>query len=63
MTSLESIISLIFDNQSSTPCTSVSPGVYKDSSLLGAFPSPPPPISEPTSMSFCMLQASQIVLK
>jgi len=43
VTSPESIILSMFENQSSTPCTSVSPEVYKDSSLLGAFPSPPLP--------------------
>jgi len=58
VTSPESIISLMSDNESSTPCTNISIGVYKDSSLLGAFLGPPPPIFEPTSMSVCMLQAS-----
>lgn len=63
MTSPESIISSMSDNQSSTPCTNISPGVYKDSSLLGAFPGPPPPISETTSMSVFMLQVSRAALK
>ena len=51
------------DKQYSTPPTGVSPGVYKYSSLLGAFPGPPPPISEPTSMSVFMLQASRDAFK
>ena len=62
MTSPEFIISSMSEKQSSTPTTSVSPGVYKDSSLLGAFPRPPP-ILEPKSMSVCMLQASWVALK
>jgi len=63
MTSPKSIISSMSDKQSSPPLTDVSPRVYKDSSLLGACPGPPPPISEPNSMSVCMLQASQAALK
>jgi len=63
VTSPESIISSMSDKQSSNFSTIVSLGVYKDSSLLGAFPSPPPPIFEPTSMSACMLQASWVALK
>ena len=63
VTSLESIILLVSDKQSSSPCTSVSPGVYKDSSLLGAFLGPPPPISRANSMSVCMLQVSRPALK
>lgn len=51
LTSHEPIISLTYDNQSSTHCTSVSPGIYKDSLLLGAFLGPPPPISEINNMS------------
>ena len=63
VTSPESIISSVSDKQPSNPSTSVSPGVYKYSSLLGSFPGPPPPISEPNSMSVCMLQASWASLK
>ena len=63
VTSPESIILSMSNNQSSTPLTNVSPGVYKDSSLLGAFPSPPPLISKPNSLGVFMLQASQASLK
>jgi len=45
MTSPESIISSVSDKQYPTPLTGVSPGVYKYSSLLGAFLGPPPLIS------------------
>ena len=63
MTSLESIISTMSDMQSTTPPISVSPGVYKYSSLLGAFPGPPPLISKPSSLSVCMLHASRDACK
>ena len=62
VTSLESIISSSLDKQSPTPLTSVSLRVYKYSSLLGAFPSPPPLISKPNSMSVFMLQVSWATL-
>lgn len=43
--------------------TNVSPRVYKDSTLLGAYYGPPPTPLEPISSSFCMLQASQAAHK
>ena len=52
VTSLKSIISLMSNDQYSTPLTGVTPGFYKDFSLLGAFFSPPPLISKPNSMGF-----------
>ena len=51
VTSLDSIISSVLDKKSSTPPTSVSPRVYKDSSLLGSFRGPTPLILEPKSFS------------
>jgi len=63
MNSPKSIILSVSNKHSSTPCTNVSPEVYKNSSLLGALPSPPHPISEPTSMSVFMLQASRATFK
>jgi len=59
LTSPKSIILSMPNKQSSTPLASVSLRVYKYSSLFGAFPDPPPPISEPSSLSVCMLQASR----
>jgi len=58
LTSPKSIISSMSDKYYSTPLTSVSPKVYKDSSLLGSFPGPPPPNFKPSSLSVCMLQVS-----
>ena len=63
VTSLESIISSMFDKQSSTPPTSVSPRVYTYSSLLGGFHGPPHPILDCNSISVYILQASQASLK
>jgi len=63
VTSPEPIILSMSNSQSSTPLTGVSLGVYKYSSLLGAFPGPPPLISKPNSMGVFMLQASHTSLK
>ena len=63
MTYPESIILSMSNNQSLAPPTSVSPEVYKYSSLLGAFSSPPPLISKAKSMGVFMLQSSRASLK
>ena len=62
-TSPESIISSVANKQTVEPLTSVSPRVYKDSSLLGSFPGLLPPIYNPISSNFCMMQSSRVSLK
>ena len=63
-TSPESTISSVANKKIVNSLTSVSPGVYKDSSLLGTFPSlPPPPVSDPSSSNVCIMQSSQAALK
>ena len=62
-TSPKSIISSVANKQIVDPLTTISPRVYKDSSLLGTFPSIPPPISDLNSLNFCMMQSSQAALK
>ena len=62
-TSLESIISSVANKQIVDPLTSVSPEVYKYSSLLGNFLGLPPPISNPSSLNVFMMQSSQASLK
>ena len=59
----ESTISSVASKQTVDPLTSVSPGVYKDSSLLGTFPGLPPPISDSNSSNVCMMQSSRASLK
>lgn len=39
--------------------TNVSPRVYKDSTVLGAYYGPPHTPSEPSSSNVCMLQVSR----
>ena len=60
----ETTISSVANKKTVDSLTSVSPGVYKDSSLLGTFPGlPPPPISDPSLSNVCMMQSSQAALK
>jgi len=54
-TSPHTTISLISGNKTITSLTDVSPRVYKDSIVLGAYYGPPPIHSEPSSSSVCML--------
>ena len=54
-TSPKSTISPVANKQTIDPLTSVSPGVYKDSSLLGTFPVLPPPISDPISSNVIII--------
>ena len=55
-TSPETTISSIANKQTVDSLTNVSPGVYKDSSLLGTFPGLPPPlISDPSSSNVYMM--------
>ena len=63
-TSPEMTTSSVANKQTVDSLTSVSPGVYKDSSLLGTFPNlPPPPIPDPSSSNVCMMQSSQATHK
>ena len=63
-TSPEMTISSVANKQTVDSLTSVSPGVYKDSSLLGTFPNlPPPPITDPSLSNVCMMQSSQATHK
>ena len=60
----ESTISSIANQQTVDSLTSVSLGVYKDSSFLGTFPGlPPPPVSDPISSNVCMMKSSRAALK
>ena len=60
----ETTISSVTNKQTVDSLTSVSPGVYKDSSLLGTFPCRPPPlIPDPSLSNVCMMQSSQAALK
>ena len=63
-TSPETPISSVANKQTADSLTSVSPGVYKDFSLLGTFPNlPPPPVTDPISSNVCMMQSSQAAHK
>ena len=63
-TSPESTISTVTNKPTVDSLTSVSPGVYKDSSLLGTFLGlPPPPVADPSFANVCMLQSSRAALK
>ena len=63
-TSPETTISSVANQQTVDSLTSVSPGIYKDSSLLGTFPGlPPPPVSNPSLANVCMMQLSRADLK
>ena len=62
-TSPESTISSIANKKTINSLTSVSPGIYKDSSLLGTFPDLPPPVSNPSLVNVFMMQSSQANLK
>ena len=63
-TSPKTTIYYVANKKTIDSLTSVSPGVYKDSSLLGTFPClPPPPISDPSSSNVCMMQSSRAALK
>ena len=55
-TSPESIISSVANKQVVDSLTSVSPSIYKDSSLLGTFPGlPPPPVFDPSLLNVFMM--------
>ena len=57
-------ISSVANKKTIDSLTSVSPRVFKESSLLGTFPGlPPPPISDPNSSNVCMMQSSRAALK
>ena len=63
-TSPETTISSVANKQIVDSLTSVCPGIYKDSSLLGNFPNlPPAPITDPSLSNICMIQSSQAALK
>ena len=59
-TSPESTISTVTNQPTVDSLTIVSHGVYKESSLLGNFPGPPPPlVSDPSLANVFMMQSSQ----
>ena len=63
-TSSETTISSVANKQTVDSLTSVSPGIYKDSTLLGTFPHlPPPPVTDPSLSKVCMMQSSQAAHK
>ena len=63
-TSHETTISSVANKQTVDSLISVSPGVYKDFSLLGTFPNlPSPPITDPSLSNVCMMQSSRAALK